>query len=251
MRQLLAKINSIIGGSQEVTFGNIDFRKLEQVLEYDIHDRSYFIEALTHRSYLQTAESGTILSNERLEFLGDSVLNLVVAEHLFRLHGNAPEGDLTKIRSRFVNRKALSIYAQALNLEDFVLLSPGASQIDARGMETILADTVEAIIGAIYLDGGYRQAHLFIERHMMTAVARGHVKMEDQNFKSKLLEHSQAAGLGPPRYTTIKEEGPDHNRIFTIEVYIGREAFGVGKGNNKKDAEQAAAEKALQKLNIP
>ena len=226
----------------------IDFPKLEHVLNYTIHERQYFFEALSHRSYLQIAEDESALSNERLEFLGDAVLNLVVAEFLFRSHADAHEGDLTKTRSRLVNRKALGAYAHEMQLENFILMSPSTAQMGGKGMDTILSDAFEAIIGAIYLDGGFVHAKQFIEGHIGVALTRGVVKMEDENFKSQLLEHVQARGLGTPRYITINQHGPDHDRTFTVEVSIGNISYGKGVGKNKKDAEQAAAEMALQTL---
>src|SRR5208283_2766094 len=130
----------------------------ESALRYSIHDKKIFYEALSHRSYLQVIGKEESVSNERLEFLGDAILNLIVAEYLFRRDTKAEEGDLTKIRSRLVNRKALGIFAKERRLADFMLMSPNALQIPGRGMETILADAFEAIIGAIYLDGGFAQA---------------------------------------------------------------------------------------------
>jgi ribonuclease-3 len=137
-----------------------------------------------------------------------------------------------------------------MQLGSFLLMSPGAAQVEGKGMETIIADAFEAIIGAIYLDGGYHHAKKFIEGHVHSAVEQGLVKTEDENFKSQLLEYAQAEGLGTPRYITILQDGPDHDRTFTIDVYLGSESFGRGVGKNKKDAEQAAAEKAIQFLQM-
>lgn len=226
----------------------VDFTALEQILQYNIHHQHYFSEALSHRSYLQVTENDPISSNERLEFLGDAVLSLVVAEFLFRIHSDLHEGDLTKIRSRLVNRKALGVYAREMRLVDFILMSRSTAQMEGKGMDTILADAFEAIIGAIYLDGGYHHAKQFIERHIDLALERGIVKTEDENYKSQLLEYVQAKGMGSPRYLTIHQQGPDHDRTFTVEVAIGNISHGRGVGKNKKDAEQAAAERALQEL---
>ncbi len=226
----------------------IDFDRLQSALGYTIRKKYLFSEALSHRSYLQTIGNQKAASNERLEFLGDSVLNLVVAEYLFHLDSTAPEGELTKNRSRLVNRKALAALSRERGIADFMLMSPSALQVPGRGMETILADAFEAIIGAIYLDGGFEQARTFVKSCLRQGLADGSLKMEDENFKSKLLELSQAEGLGAPRYLTTHEEGPDHDRTFTVEVMIGQTTYGVGFGKNKKDAEQAAAEQALQKL---
>src|SRR6266850_1453735 len=157
--RLLTRLRQGLWGEKK--FRTIDFRKLERALQYTIRDKQLFREALSHRSYLQVIEEEDAVSNERLEFLGDSVLNLVVAEYLYNRDRAAAEGELTKIRSRLVNRKALSIYARELRLSDFLLMSPSASQVAGKGMETILSDAFEAIIGAIYLDGGYLPARQF------------------------------------------------------------------------------------------
>ncbi len=227
----------------------IDVSALERVLDYHIRDPELFHEALSHRSYLQVTENA--LSNERLEFLGDAVLNLVAAEYLFHRDTGATEGELTKIRARLVNRKALGVYARDLQLAQIILMSPSASMAPDRGIETIIADAFEAIIGAIYLDGGYGEAERFINRRFHEALDRDALRLEDENFKSRLLEESQGEGLGTPRYVTVNEEGPDHDRTFTVEVIIGRKTYGRGFGKNKKDAEQAAAEQALRRLHAP
>jgi ribonuclease-3 len=226
----------------------IDFESLERCLKYRITNRTLFALALSHRSHLQSIGAGTLSSNERLEFLGDAILGLVVAEQLYHRYTDAAEGHLTKVRSCLVNRRSLSVYAHQLHLEDFMLMSAGAAGTGMRGIEKILADGFEAIVGAIYIDGGYDCAKRFIEEQIRVASARGTVQTTDENFKSQLLEYSQAEGLGIPRYTTINEEGPDHDRTFTVEVYLGEIPYGVGMGKNKKVAEQLAAEKALQKI---
>lgn len=250
-RQFLVRMRSLFSSSSDdVSSHDIDFHALQETLQHSISNRQLFSEALSHRSYLQVSGDADTISNERLEFLGDSILNLVIAEYLFHRHGDAHEGDLTKIRSRLVNGKALSIYARQLELSRFLLMSPSASSAVPRGLETILSDAYEAVIGAIYLDGGYDAARKFVERTVLDALQRGLVRTEDENFKSRLLEHAQASGLGAPRYSTIHEEGPDHDRTFTVEVILGNASFGTGIGKNKKDAEQAAAEKALQQLQV-
>ncbi|HEY6190794.1 MAG TPA: ribonuclease III [Bacteroidota bacterium] len=229
----------------------VDYRGLERILGYSIRDRRLFFQALSHRSFLQVSGYENTPSNERLEFLGDAVLNLAAAVYLYRHHAGAAEGELTKIRSRLVNRKALGVYARQLHLADFILMSPSAFQVAEKGMETILADAYEAIIGAIYLDRGSDHASRFVERTILKALEEGLVRTEDENFKSQLLEQAQAGSLGVPRYITVTEVGPDHDRTFTVEVFIGKTSYGSGTGKNKKDAEQAAAEKALQQLNPP
>jgi len=248
LRRLFARLRTIVGAFPDHTPAGIDFKKLEHILVYSIRDHQIFQQALSHRSYIQITSNATELSNERLEFLGDSVLNLVVGDYLYRHEPLAQEGTLTKNRARLVNRKALSILANELRLDEFILISPQTTQISDRGMETILSDAFEAIVGALYLDGGFEQARTFIERCLITAVERGTLTFADENFKSQLLEQSQASGLGIPRYVTVKEAGPDHDRTFTVEVFIGNQSYGVGIGKNKKDAEQAAAAHAIPRI---
>jgi ribonuclease-3 len=246
MRRLFSRLRRIVGAAGTETPVKIDFRRLSDMLHYKIRDERIFYEALSHRSYLQVSNQDDTLSNERLEFLGDSVLNLVVGEYLFNQMADANEGDLTVIRSRLVNRKALSKIAHELGLMNFILMSPGAAQVPDRGLETILSDAYEAIVGALYLDGGYREAENFIERSLLSYLKSGVLKVDDDNFKSQLLERAQACGYGIPRYVTVNETGPDHDRTFTVEVFIGNESYGRGSGKNKKAAEQGAAKKALE-----
>jgi len=253
--KLLDRLAALISRWGKVESANesvakVDFEQLSDALQYRIQNKRLFSQALSHRSYLQLNDDDSLGSNERLEFLGDAILNLVVAQYLYNHHESAPEGDLTKNRSRLVNRKSLNVYAQQVHLDKFMLMGISAAQAQGRGMEKILADAFEALIAAVYLDGGYEASRKFIERHIHIAVQSGAVRTEDENFKSRLLEYAQAEEYGIPRYVTINEEGPDHDRTFTVEVYLGKEPYGVGMGKNKKDAEQAAAEKALQKIQL-
>lgn len=226
----------------------LNVRGLERVLQYSIRNPDLFHQALIHRSYLQTIDEFSATSNERLEYLGDSILNLVVSEYVYYEYPNAEEGELTKIRSRLVNRKALVAFARQLNLWEFMFVSASTAQSVGRGSETILADAFEALIAAIYLDGGYTEAQRFVRTQIHKALQQGSVSVEDENFKSQLLELSQASGYGVPRYTVLSEVGPDHDRTFTVEVRVGDKVTGIGTGKNKKDAEQAAAEQALDTL---
>ncbi|MDH4069735.1 MAG: ribonuclease III [Ignavibacteria bacterium] len=224
-----------------------NLRNFEQRIRHSIRNEDVFVQALLHRSFLQRM-SHVGPSNERLEFLGDSILNLIVAEYLFHHFPESEEGDLTKLRSRLVNRKALAAYGKELGLFDFILLSDSAAHAGAKGSETIIADTYEAVVAAIYLDGGFEAAQTFVQRQVLAAVKQGTVSTDDENYKSRLLEFSQARGLGTPRYTTVREEGPDHDRTFTVEVFLSNQRQGSGSGKNKKEAEQAAAGEALDHL---
>ncbi len=231
-------------------FSKIDLVKFQKIVRYSISNPEIFYQAFTHRSYLQFQNNDFLKSNERLEFLGDSVLNMVVGDYLFQNFKTASEGDLTKLRSRLVNRKALAAYARELELLDFLFLSNSASQTLNQGSETILADSFEALIGAIYLDGGLEPVKKFITERILSAMRLKTVVIHDTNYKSLLLEHSQSIGNGAPRYNTVKSEGPDHARIFTVDVIINGEPYGTGSGKNKKEAEQAAAYEALKKLKL-
>ncbi len=235
------------GRDESITLPPDNIKGLEQALQYRIRNADLFVQALVHRSYLQqTNQHGE--SNERLEFLGDSILNLIVGEYLYRHFPSADEGELTKVRSRLVNRKALVAYSKSVNLSKFILMSHSAQQSMGKGSDTIVADTYEAIIAAVYLDGGFDAAKKFVERQLVEALQNRTVITSDENYKSMLLEFAQAHGLGVPRYTIVKEEGPDHDRTFTVEVSLNGKKSGTGTGKNKKEAEQLAASRALERL---
>ena len=222
-------------------------RRLQHVLGCRIHHRDLFVQALLHRSFPQRSGHASS-SNERLEYLGDSVLNLIVGQYLYTRYPRALEGELTKMRSRLVNSKALAAYAKAIHLSEFILMSPSAAQSVGKGYDTIIADTFEAIVAAVYLDRGFSTARRFVEQQVLQAIAHGAVGTTDENYKSKLLEYAQSHGLGVPRYMIVKEEGPDHDRTFTVDVLLRNERRGTGTGKNKKDAEQVAASEALEHL---
>ena len=218
---------SIPGNLQE----QLDFSRFEQLIGYPPHDWALFVEAILHRSYTQHM-GDEWRSNERLEFLGDAVLNLLVAEHLHTF--------------RLVNRRILAQRSRKYRVKEFLLLSTSAAQSIDQGSDSILSDAFEAIIGAVYVDGGLDAARKFVNRTLLSPPEVLAGALTDDNYKSSLLEYAQARSLGVPRYAIIKEEGPDHDRWFTVEVFVGTRSFGSGSGKSKKDAEQAAAEKALE-----
>jgi len=212
---------------------------------YRIRNEDYFLQAVVHRSFLQLCPPGITRSNERLEFLGDSILNLIVAEYLYNAFPEAEEGTLSKRRARLVSSSALAETSKRIRLKDFLLMSPSALDSIRSGSDSILVDALEAFLAAMYLDGGFEEARNFVVRHHL-----GHIPAEslvlDQNYKSRLLEYTQGHRLGIPRYTTVSESGPDHNPVFTVEVAVHDTTVGVGKGGNKKSAEQSAAAQALE-----
>ena len=226
------------------------YKILESIIGCRIKNRSYFVQALIHRSYLEGSGEYDI-SNERLEFLGDSVLNLTVAEFLFNSFPDKDEGFLTKIRAKIVNRGALADAADKINLRNFLLISKNLSNSFINGSRTVLSDALEALIGAIYLDSGINTSKKFINEILIDPIIKEGGLLVDENFKSQLLEFAQANKMEIPFYKIIGQEGPQHERIFTVKVMIGDEDYGVGKGKNKKTAEQNAAKAAMKKIQKP
>ena len=223
------------------------FTELEEIIGYPIKDKSHYIQALMHRSFLEELEDDD-KSNERLEFLGDAVLSLIVAEYLFENFPNEDEGFLTKVRAKLVNRFALSDAAEDIGLSNFILINQNLTNTFARASKTVLSDAFEAIIGAIYLDHGLEVSKKFIHKVLINPIIKDGDYLVDENYKSQLLEYAQANRMEAPNYIVIKEEGPQHDRIFTVKVSIGENYFGSGNGKNKKSAEQKAAKATLEKI---
>lgn len=220
---------------------------LESKLKYKIENKSLFIQALLHRSYLEETKE-EINSNERLEFLGDAILSLLVAEYLYTHFPDKDEGFLTKVRAKIVNRKALADAAEAIGLINFILVGKNLMQSFRNGSKTVLSDAFEAVIGAIYLDSGIDEVKKFVNRILIKPVTRQEDFLMDENYKSQLLELAQSRKMENPVYHVISEEGPQHNRTFTVKVLIGDDEYGTGQGKNKKSAEQDAAKAAMIKF---
>ena len=224
-------------------------RKLERLIGFRINNEEFFLQALLHRSFLEQ-NSEFEVSNERLEFLGDAVLSVTVAEYLFKKFPDEDEGFLTKVRAKFVNKIALSDVAQEVNLSELLLVGKNLLPGFSINSKTILADAFEALIGAIYLENGLKAAQTFISRVLIIPYSKAGIHLIDENFKSQLLEYTQAKRLESPVYSVVKEEGPHHDKIFTIKVTIGENEYGIGKGRSKKVAEQNAAEEAIRKIEM-
>lgn len=227
-----------------------NLEKLCEQLECKFKNLDLLRQALKHRSYLTLTNENRIESNERLELLGDAVLGLVVTQYLYETYPREEEGVLTTYRSLLVNRKMLSRVGREIGLGDFVLLNDAEERSGGRQRDSILSDLVEAVIGAIYLDGGLEVAARFIHDnitiHLSDIVSNGIIK----NYKSLLQEHCQAIGLKGPIYRIEEERGPDHDKTFTVSVAVGDKKIGWGKGHSKKSAEQLAAKEALVHLKI-
>ncbi|HYE23026.1 MAG TPA: ribonuclease III [Candidatus Paceibacterota bacterium] len=210
-------------------------------------DLDLLAEALTHRSYLNEHKAAKA-HNERLEFLGDAVLELSITHFLFTKFPNKPEGDLTAYRAALVNTYSLAETAEEIGLNDMLLLSKGEAKDTGRARQIILANAFEAVLGAVYLDQGYEAANAFVERHLCPKIDDIVAKRAYQDAKSRFQELAQEKKGHTPTYKTISEEGPDHDKKFTVGVFVGHDEVAHGEGKSKQEAEQAAATAALSKL---
>lgn len=225
-----------------------DFTPLQARIGHTFTNPDLLVEALTHRSYLNEHREYAGSHNERLEFLGDAVLELSVTHFLFKRFPAKPEGELTSYRAALVNTVSLSSAAQTLDINDHLLLSKGESKDTGRARDVILADAFEAIIGAIYLDAGYEAADAFITKNLCSKIDDVIAKRSYQDAKSRFQEVAQEKRGITPNYETLSEMGPDHAKVFTVGVFIGTAEIARGEGVSKQEAEQAAAQAALDKM---
>ncbi len=222
---------------------------LEQAVGLRFNNYALLQRAFVHRSYLHEADEETDLQdNQRLEFLGDAVLSFIVSELLFRLYPEQREGELTNLRSALVKRETLSRFAEELRLGEYLLLGRGEEENGGRSRHTTLCDTYEAFLGALYLDQGTTALRNFLEPRLLAQIERLAPQALAKDAKSRLQEWVQAAMGQTPRYRTVHTEGPDHARLFVRQVTIGKQPYGVGRGQSKQEAEQAAAAMALARL---
>ena len=226
---------------------DIDSRllELEKIVGTSFNEKVHLLTAITHRSYLNEHREATQDHNERYEFLGDAVLELVVTDFLFQKYLEKPEGELTAIRAALVNTVSLSEAATKLGVNDYLLLSKGEERDTGRARQYILANTFEALVGAIYLDQGYEAAKNFISDQLFDRTDTIVTKRLWQDPKSRFQELAQEHSNVTPNYETLSQEGPDHDRVFTVGVFLGSEKVAEGKGRAKQEAEQQAAENAL------
>lgn len=225
----------------------VELNDLYRLLGYRFNDEQLIITALTHSSYANEAKED-ILFNERLEFLGDSVLGLIISDYLYRTFFDLTEGELSKIRAGVVSEFSLAQKARELRLGSYLLLGKGEDNIGGRDRSSVLADAMEAVIGAIYLDGGLEAAKIYVLKHFKHTIMSQLSGEGNQDYKTQLQELLQSRSLLEITYRIIKEEGPDHNKWFTAEVCHGEVPIGSGQGKSKKEAEQQAARLALSKL---
>ncbi len=235
---------------------NLRFRKsspvylpqVEKILGYRFIHPELLVQALTHQSYLAGSDNTACCSNERLEFLGDAVLELIITQYLYNKYPETREGDLSKSKSILVSRRVLARIVSALGLGQFLLMNRGEEQTGGRTRASNLANLYESVLGAIYLDGGLRPARRFIETTMLDIYDRIISDERNINYKSVLLEYAQGHKIGAPHYRLIEDRGPDHEKTFTVEVSLGSGQTASGSGRSKKLAEQEAAQELIRKI---
>lgn len=224
-------------------------QSLERKLGYPFKDRSLLLQSLTHTSYAYEREGEPMEHYERLEFLGDAVMDLAVSVFVFEIFPGESEGNLSKRRASLVNEKQLALLAKEMNLGEYLLLGKGEEQTGGREKDSILANAFEAIIAGIFLDGGWISSLDFCRRQfealLLTETSSGGYA---QDFKTRLQEKAQELFKEPPQYDLIREEGPDHEKIFEFQVSLQGKVWGIGTGPSKKESQQRAAEAALKKL---
>lgn len=225
-----------------------DFFRLEKIIGVKFKDLNLLRQSVVHRSYLNEHPEFAVYHNERLEFLGDAVLEIIVTEHLYKNFPDTPEGDLTNWRASLVNSKMLALVAEEIELKDFLYLSKGeAKDSESKARQYILANAVEALIGAIYLDQGIKPATKFVHARMISKLEHILSNKLYLDPKSKFQEKAQELYKLTPHYKVIKESGPDHNKIFEVGLYLGDKLIIKGKGLSKQEAQVNAARKGIEK----
>ncbi len=222
-----------------------ELKELERILGYEFKNRELLLTALTHRSYANENRGAGAVCNERLEFLGDSILGMSVARYLYKEFPNMPEGEMTRLRAELVCERSLFEASKKIRLGDFIRLGKGEESGNGRSRPSILADAVEAIIAALYLDGGKDHVHAFILKFILSSLDE---KNKLRDYKTALQELIQRKSGNQLSYNIISESGPDHCKQFEAEVLLNGARIGVGSGKSKKEAEQEAAKNALSDL---
>ena len=223
-----------------------DFSQFEQNLNLNFKNKDLLREAFTHRSYINESKRNDLTHNERLEFLGDAVLELVVTDFLFKKYPDRTEGDLTSYRSALVNAVTLGEVAHTLGMNDYLLLSKGEAKDTGKARQIILANTFEALVGALYLDQKYKGAEAFVEKHLLPLTEEIVEKELWKDAKSFLQEKAQEEMGVTPTYKVMREVGPDHDKKFVVAVLLGDELVAEAQGKSKQEAEQGAAAQALK-----
>ncbi len=221
---------------------------LESVLNYTYNENNHLILAMTHSSYANENKHERLHSNERLEFLGDAVLNIIISDFIYKTYPSLAEGELTKARASIVCEPSLAKCANTLELGKYLMLGKGEENTGGRTRISILSDAFEAVIGSIYIDGGMEKAREFVLSVMKETIKSAINGASFIDYKTQLQEAVQKMGDQKIQYEIVEEKGPDHNKLFAVQVKIADKAMGYGEGKSKKEAEQNAASMALVKL---
>ncbi|MBD3316239.1 MAG: ribonuclease III, partial [Chitinivibrionales bacterium] len=240
VRKLIASV-----GSEPDACGE-SLSRLQKILRHRFNDPTVLRQALVHKSSTDSADRKGLLSNERLEFLGDAVLNCLVTEHLYRKYPEKSEGQLSKIKSLIVSRKILGDVAASIELGSHLILGQSERKSCGRAHRSIMSNAFEAVLGALYLDGGLEAVRELLDRTLFGRIDEFLSDKRYINYKSAILEMAQRDGLGIPRYAVVNTTGPEHAKQFTVRIQISGIVMGEGKGPNKKIAEQEAARYAMQ-----
>jgi ribonuclease-3 len=235
--------------NRDIISKNLDkARGLEEKIHYFFKDKGKLLMALTHSSYANEKKTGGLESNERLEFLGDAVLNIITSEYIYKHYPGLSEGEMTKTRASIVCEASLVKCANSIMLGKYLLLGKGEENTGGRNRTSILSDAFEALIGAIYLDGGFKEASNFLFSVMNDIFGDFRESTAFVDYKTQFQELIQKKGDQGISYKIMYEEGPDHNKVFGVQVLVGNKVLGAGEGRSKKEAEQNAAKNALEKI---
>ena len=220
-------------------------KEFQQKIGYQFNDEKLLTQALTHSSYANEKHMKKLSDNERLEFLGDAVLEIISSDFLYKNYTDQPEGELTKLRASLVCEPTLAICAKEIGLGDYLRLGRGEDLTGGRGRKSILSDALEAVIGAIYLDGGFANAKEFVLKYILTDIEHKQLFYDSKTILQEIIQSRQDGELS---YEILKEEGPDHNKSFEVRALVGDQEIGRGKSRTKKAAEQLAAYNGILKL---
>ena len=221
-------------------------KEFQQKIGYQFNDEKLLTQALTHSSYANEKHMKKLSDNERLEFLGDAVLEIISSDFLYKNYTDQPEGELTKLRASLVCEPTLAICAKEIGLGDYLRLGRGEDLTGGRGRKSILSDALEAVIGAIYLDGGFANAKEFVLKYILTDIEHKQLFYDSKTILQEIVQGDEHSGK--LEYVLVEESGPDHNKNYKVEARIGNKSYGCGEGHTKKAAEQEAAYQAILEL---
>lgn len=222
-----------------------NFKDIQELIGYQFNNTNILKQALTHSSYSNEKQMSKLYNNERLEFLGDAVLELVSSEYIYNIHPNKPEGELTKLRATLVCEKSLTYSANKFNIGDYLFLGKGEDATGGRQRPSILSDALEAIIGGIFLDGGFTNAKEFVVEQVLKDALKQEFFFDSKTILQEIIQSKYKDAIN---YEVINQEGPDHNKEFTVAIKVNNKEIGIGKGKTKKAAEQEAANQAILKI---